>query len=178
MLRVPFRGELVAPVRSFVPKSLVLAAMLVASAARTGAAQRSQSSITISATIAARVETMAPAELAPQLRTSAARPMAPERKQAVAPAASQTARASSPRYRVRLLLDSGSDSASAVFVRDADNRERSVGTSGVTIARQATAAEAQAAVVRLRVGTGAPTAGASPEVHLVYEVTSESSLAM
>jgi hypothetical protein len=89
------------------------------------------------------------------------------------------AAAAAVRYRVvvRLADDDSLAQGLGLTLVDADGRERALAPgAAVVIARGATAAEASAALVRLRARGRASDAGAV--LPLVYEVTSESALAM
>ena len=169
-------------VRSVASTTLVLVTVL----ARLASGQRAESSIAISATIVAPVESISPAALAPRLSASTVRPFSGEhsRPAATTPSTPQLARTAALRYRVRLRLDSAVDVPAnyPIVVRDADDHDRllsgSGSAAGVVIARGATAEEAQTAIVRIRVDGRSGAGAGARAVHLVYEVTSESALTM
>lgn len=160
----------------------LVATLLAACAAATRAdAQGTRvESIRITATIAAPIEGLAADGLAPEVRAlatlHAAAPRATNRWHGAERAAGAPAR-----YRVvvRLAADSTLPAGVSIVLADADGRERTLEPGrAVTIARGLTASEARSAVVRMRV-RGGGAGGANVEaIPLVFEVTSESALAM
>lgn len=167
---------------------LFAAALLAASAAAAPAAAQGArtQSIRISATIAP-AEGLSADALTPRLLlagSGAGQPrqavVAPMRRSAAGASPSVDGAASAAvRYRVvvRLADDDSLAQGLGLTLVDADGRERALAPgAAVVIARGATAAEASAALVRLRARGRASDGGAV--LPLVYEVTSESALAM
>lgn len=189
---VPLDGAL--PVSGSASPFLTAALLAACVAAAPAAAQGTRvQSIRITATIASPVGGLAADVLAPELRPieapHAAAPRATDRSRArgaaVEPTATQrvTERAASApaRYRVvvRLAADAALPDGVSLVLADADGGEWALAPGqAVTIARGVTASEARAAVVRLRVRNGTVEEGGASAIPLVYEVTSESALAM